>query len=655
MTAIDAAISPTAGSAAERELLDTVWTDPPGFMGWLKTVDHKRIGRRYLVTTLLFFALGGLMAAVMRLQLARPDNHIVGPDLYNQLFSTHGSVMMFLFAVPIMQAMGIYLVPLMVGARNIAFSRLNAYSYWVFTLGGVMLFTAFAINAGPEAGWFSYVPLAGPQYSAGKRQDFWAQLITFTEAASLIVAIEIIVTAFKLRAPGMTLSRIPLFVWAQVVTSFMILFAMPSVMLGSSFLMADRLISTQFFNPAEGGDPLLWQHLFWFFGHPEVYIIFVPPLGIISEVIATFAGRPAYGYLGLVLALVVTAFLSFGLWVHHMFATGLPPLGMSFFTAASLLITIPTGLQIFCWIATLATGGRLRFTTALMFVIGFFFIFIIGGLTGIMLASVSLDSQLHDSYFVVAHLHYVLIGGGLFPLFGGFYYWFPKITGRLLSERAGKWNFWLFFIGFNVAFFPMHVLGLEGMTRRIYTYTAASGWGPLNLLATIGALIIASSMIVFALNVIRSLRVGVRADANPWGGTTLEWATASPPPHCGFERIPVVESRQPLRRQPLAYVVGLPTKVRSLLVTRLHDGEVDHTAPDPSPTIWPFLAAVATSGLFIATIFTPWGLVWGAIPVSITLIGWFWPKKEEVDTMREIEVRPQSGQPPELRAAEAQP
>jgi cytochrome c oxidase subunit 1 len=435
----------------------------------------------------------------------------------------------------------------------------------------------------------------------------------------------------------------------------MIIFAMPAVMLGSSFLMADRLVSTQFFNPAEGGDPLLWQHLFWFFGHPEVYIIFVPPLGIMSEVIATFAGRPAYGYLALVLSLVVTAFLAFGLWVHHMFATGLPPLGMSFFTAASMLIAIPTGLQIFCWIATLATGGRLRFTTALLFVIGFFFIFIIGGLTGIMLASVSLDSQLHDSYFVVAHLHYVLIGGGLFPLFGGFYYWFPKVTGRMLSERAGKWNFWLFFIGFNVTFFPMHALGLDGMTRRIYTYTAESGWGPLNLLATVGAVIIATSMIVFAVNVIRSLRAGAVADANPWGGTTLEWATSSPPPHCGFERIPVVESRQPLRHAPLSYVVGLPTQVRSLLVTRLHDGEPDHAAQDPEPTIWPFIAAVATTGLFISTIFTPWGLVWGAIPVTIALIGWFWPTKRETDKLNEIEVKPQSGQPPELRAAEAQP
>jgi cytochrome c oxidase subunit 1 len=639
------------------ETLQHQWADKPGLWGWLTTVDHKRIGRRYLVTCFIFFALAGSLAAVMRLQLARPNGTIVGPDLYNQLFSLHGSAMMFLFAVPVMQALGIYLVPLMVGARNIAFSRLNAFSYWVFTFGGTMIFLAFLLNTGPEAGWFSYVPLAGPQYSPGKRQDFWAQLITFTELASLIVAVEIIVTAFKLRAPGMTLNRIPLFVWAQVVTSFMILFAMPAVMLASSFLMSDRLVSTQFFNPAEGGDALLWQHLFWFFGHPEVYIIFVPALGIISEIIATFAGRPAFGYLALVLSLVVTAFLAFGLWVHHMFATGLPPLGMSFFTAASMLIAIPTGLQIFCWIATLATGGRVRFTTALLFVVGFFFIFIIGGLTGVMLASVSLDSQFHDSYFVVAHFHYVLIGGSVFPLFGGIYYWFPKLSGRMLSERLGRWNFWLFFIGFNVTFFPMHALGLHGMTRRIYTYDAASGWGPLNLLASLGAVLIAASVVLFFVNIIRSLRSGEVASDNPWNGTTLEWGTSSPPPQYGFASVPVVQSRQPLRQSAaeLVRVDGLPTRIRALLVTRMHDAEPDHIAEDPHPTPWPLLTAVAVTGLFIATIFTAWGLVWGFIPVTIAMIGWFWPKEEETQIDNEIEVKPQEAEPGVVRSADELP
>jgi cytochrome c oxidase subunit I+III len=637
--------------------LDDTWADRPGIIGWLSTVDHKRIGIRFVVTTLAFFVFAGLLAAVMRLQLSRADNHLVGPDLYNQLFSVHGSMMMFLFAVPVMEAIALYLVPLMLGTRNVAFPRLNAYSYWLLLFGGVMLIVVFLLNTGPEAGWFNYVPLSGPEYSAGKRSDFWAQMITFTEVSALIGAINIITTAFKLRAPGMTLARMPLFVWAMVVTAFMILFAMPSVMLASTFLITDRLVTTQFFNPAEGGDVLLWQHLFWFFGHPEVYIIFVPALGVISQILPTFARRRIVGYVALVVALVTIAFLSFGLWVHHMFTTGLPPLGMSFFTAASIMIALPTGLQIFCWIATLATGEKVRFATPLLFVIGFFFIFIIGGLTGVMLGSTTLDSQLHDSYFVVAHLHYVLIGGAVFPLFGGFYYWYPKVTGRRLSERAGRWNFWLFFIGFNVAFFPMHILGLEGMPRRVYTYPAAAGWEGLNLLSTVGAVTVALSVLVFIVNVWRSRRRGEPATQDPWGASGLEWATPSPPPAYNFERIPVVRSRDPRWEPgfPAAEVVGLPDTVRTTLVTRLHDAEPDHVYVLPDPSIWPFLAALATTGMFIASVFTPWGLTWGMIPVTITLIGWFWPKEEETRRFREIEVKPAEGDARAAQLREALP
>jgi cytochrome c oxidase subunit I+III len=481
----------------------------------------------------------------MRLQLARPESHWLGPDLYNQLFTMHGTTMMFLFAVPVMQGLGIYFVPLMVGTRNIAFPRLTSFGYYTFLCGGVMLYTAFLLNVGPDAGWFSYVPLAGPEYSPGKRVDFWAQMITFTELAALSVAVALLTTIVQLRAPGMALHRLPLLVWSIMVMSCMVIFAMPSVMLASTMLIMDRLVSTHFFNPVEGGDPLLWQHLFWFFGHPEVYLIFIPALGIVSSIIATFARRQIFGSTAMVLALIATAFLGFGLWVHHMFATDVPLLGQSFFTAASMMIAIPSGVQIFCWIATL-WGGRPRLCTPLLFVLGFFFVFVLGGLTGVMLASVPLDLQVHDTFFVVAHFHYVLVGGAVFPLFGGFYYWFPKLTGRLLNERMGAWNFGLFFAGFNLTFFPMHQLGLQGMPRRVYTYPLEMGWGSLNLLASLGAGLLALGVLTFIGNVLWSRRHGQIADDNPWQAGTLEWATHSPPAAYNFPRLPTVSGPEPL-------------------------------------------------------------------------------------------------------------
>src|SRR3954464_8371457 len=464
-------------------MLEKTWAEPRGFIGWLTHVDHKSIARRYLVTAFIYFLCGGMLAALMRLQLSRPDNSLIGPDLYNQIFSTHGTTMMFLFAVPVMQALGIYFVPLMVGARAIAFPRLVAFSYWMFLFGGIFLFTSFLLNAGPNVGWFSYPPLSEALFEPSKRADVWAQLITFTEVASLASAVAVITTVFKLRAPGMTLNRIPLFVWSQVVTSFMVLFAMPAVMLASTCLILDRLVSTHFFDVERGGDALLWQHLFWFFGHPEVYIIFIPATGLISVIVPTFSQRPLFGYLAVVLALVATAFIGFGLWVHHMFATGVPQLGASFFTAASIIIAVPTGIQFFCWIATM-WSGKVELKSPMLWMLGFFWVFLIGGLTGTMLAAVPLNIQVHDTFFVVAHFHYVLIGGAVFPLFAAFYYWYPKIVGRMLSERAAAWGFGLFFVGFNLTFFPMHVLGLHGMPRRIYTYPASMGWGPLNLLAS---------------------------------------------------------------------------------------------------------------------------------------------------------------------------
>src|SRR6476469_908447 len=449
-----------------RERLAYTWGRRPGIIGWLSTVDHKEIGRRYIITAFVFLALGGLLAAIIRSQLARPESHVVGPDLYNQIFTTHGSNMMFLFAVPVMQAFSLSLVPLMVGTRNIAFGRLGAYSYWMFLAGGVFLWVSFILDIGPDVGWFAYVPLSGPQYGIGKRPDVWAQMITFTEVASMAAAVQTIVTVFKHRAPGMKLSEMPLFVWAMLVTAFMIIFAMPAVMVASTSLILDRLVGTHFFNPAEGGSALLFQHLFWFFGHPEVYIIFIPATGFVSSIITTFSRRRIFGYTPLVLSAIATAFIGFGLWVHHMFATPVPRLGQSFFTASSMLIAIPNGIQIFCWLATLWSGKPVL-KTPLLWVIGFIALFVMGGLAGVMLASVPINLQVHDTYFVVAHFHYVLIGGAVFPLFGAVYYWFPQMTGRMLSEHLGKWHFWLFFIGFNMTCFPMHLLGLHGMTRRI--------------------------------------------------------------------------------------------------------------------------------------------------------------------------------------------
>jgi cytochrome c oxidase subunit I+III len=611
----------------ERQMLARAWKNPRGFIGWLSEVDHKAIGRRFIVTAFIWFILGGLLAAMMRVQLARPENTFLGPDLYNQVFTMHGTTMMFLFAVPVVLAMGVYFVPLMIGARDMGLPKLLAYSYWLMLFGGIFLYVMFLGNTGPDNGWFSYPPLAGPEFGYGKRADVWAQLITFSEVSSLTTATCLIVTILKHRTPGMSLNRMPLFVWSMLIVSFMIIFAMPAVMISSTCLILDRLVSTQFFNQAEGGDAILWQHLFWFFGHPEVYIIFMPALGMMSEVIGTFSRRPVFGYLAMVLSMVATAFIGFGVWVHHMFATGLPQLGQSFFTAASMMIVIPTAVQLFAWIATIWTARRLQITTAFLYMASFFFIFIIGGLTGVMLASVPLDRQVHDTYFIVAHFHYVLIGGSIFPLLGAIVYWFPKMTGRMMSERLGKIGFWMLFAGFNLTFFPMHILGLYGMPRRVYTYPAGLGWFNLNLLATIGAGIIFLSLLLYLVNVVRSLRHGAPAGENPWGGSTLEWATSSPPPSYNFSPLPTVASREPLWHPELhpPPVIGLSADSKEILVTHLLDAEPDHRYPVHGPSLWPLVAALATSLMFVWSIFNPWGVVWGSIPIALALIGWFWP------------------------------
>ena len=619
-----------SSEAAERMhgTLDALWRDAPGFAAWLRSVDHKSIGKRYVITAFAFFLLGGMNAAVMRLQLARPQNTLVGPERYDQLFSMHGTTMMFLFAVPVMTAMGLYLVPLMLGTRDVAFPRLNAFGYWTYLIGGVFLYSAFVLGSGPGAGWFSYVPLSGPKYSTGHGIDVWAQTVTFTEIAGLVGAVQIIVTTFKQRAPGMSLAgdRIPIFVWSQLVASFMVVFAMPVIAVATFFLAMDRSIHTQFFNPELGGDALLWQHLFWFFGHPEVYLIFIPALGMVSEIVATFCGRPVVGYRAVVLSMIATGVLAFGLWMHHMFATPMAAMSQDVFMAISMLIAIPAGVQIACWIATMF-AGRPRFATPMLFVCGFVATFVIGGITGVMLASVPFDQQVHDSFFVVAHLHYVLIGGALFPLFGAFYYWFPKVTGRLLGESLGKWHFALFFTGVHVTFFPQHILGLLGMPRRVYTYLPDTGWGGLNLLSTAGAFVIVASVLLFLANVAYSWRRGASAGPNPWAARTLEWRVSSPPPSYGFLLIPVMSDQM---TPPI--LGGLRNERRELLVTTAVHARVDNRCKVPAPSLWPFAMALAVAVTFIGAVFTPWAILWGTAVALIAFAGWAWPRRHAAGT-----------------------
>lgn len=623
-----------AADARERRLLERTWARRPGFLGWLMEVDHKAIGRRYIITAFTFFALAGVLAIVMRLQLAQPERGVVDPDLYNQIFTTHGTTMMFLFAVPVFQGFGIYLVPLMVGTRQVAFPRLNAFGYWIYLVGAILLWVGMLTNTGPDAGWFAYVPLAGPEYGPGKRVDVWAQMVTFTELSALAAAITLIATILKHRAPGMSLDRMPLFVWSQLITSVMVVFAMPVVMLATGMLALDRLVGTHFFNMAEGGDALLWQHLFWYFAHPEVYIVFLPALGMMSSLLAPFVRTKIVGYPTMIFSMTTTAFVGFGVWVHHMFTTGLPQLGQSFFTAASLLIAIPTAMQIFNWLATL-WRGRIRITSVILWPLGFLGSFVIGGLSGVLLASVPLDLQLHDSFFVVAHLHYVLIAGSVFPLLGAVHYWFPKMTGRMLDETLARASFVLVLVGFHLTFFAMHQLGLEGMPRRIYTYAEETGWGTLNMVATIGASVLGAGFLLILVNVIVSLRHGRVAGDDPWDADNLEWTTTSPPPRYNFLHLPTVRDGYAkwtsAPDQPV--VTGVRADRPEILVTGVMDAEPDHRTELASQAITPLLVALATGVVFIGAIFTPWAAVFGGIPVLLFLYAMAWPRpphREEI-------------------------
>ena len=516
-----------------------------GFTSWLTTTDHKRIGVLYIVTTFAFFVIGVAEATLMRLQLAQPQNNVLGPEAYNQTFTMHGTTMIFLFLMPLLAGMGNYLVPLMIGARDMAFPRLNAFGYWVFLCAGLFLYSSFFFGGAPNTGWFAYAPLTLQRFSPGQGVDFWVLGITLLGVSSIAGSINFAVTILRLRAPGMTINRLPLFVWTTLVTAFLILFAMPSLTAAGALLILDRFLGTVFYNAPMGGDSVLWQHLFWAFGHPEVYILVLPAMGIVSEVIPVFSRKPLFGYIFVAWSSVAIGFLGFAVWAHHMFTVGLPPTVQGFFAITSMIIAVPTAVKIFNWIATM-WGGSIRIRAPFLFAVGFIGQFVIGGLTGITVAVVPFDWQVTDSYYVVAHFHYTLFGGAVFAAFAGLHYWFPKITGRLLSDGLGKVQFWLLFIGFNTTFMPLHLVGLLGMPRRYYTYAPGLGWETPNLISSLGVTFIVLSLVIFFANVWTSLRSGKVAGEDPWDAWTLEWATTSPPQPYNFATIPTVHGRRPL-------------------------------------------------------------------------------------------------------------
>src|SRR5579883_2843652 len=519
---------------------------------WLTTTDHKLIGIMYMLTGFFFFLVGGMEALLIRAQLAQPNGQVLSPQTYNEIFTMHGTTMIFLFVIPTLTGFGNYVVPLMIGARDMAFPRMNAFGYWVLLFGGIFLQASFLVGQPPNGGWFMYAPLSeancgvhAVQCTPGMNADFWVLGVLLLGVSSIAGSLNFVVTILKLRAPGMSINRMPLFSWMTLVTAFLLLFALPSLTAVSVLLLLDRHLGTHFYQYAFGGDPLLWQHLFWSFGHPEVYILILPAFGIISEVLPVFARKPIFGYTFIAWSGVAIGFLSFTVWAHHMFAVGLPPIAQAFFATSTTLIAIPTAVKIFNWIATIY-GGKINFKAPMLFALGFIAMFLIGGLNGVALAVVPFDYQVTDTYFVIAHLHYVLFGGTAFGIFAGIYYWFPKFSGKMLSERLGKWHFWLMLIGVNLTFFPMHLLGIFGMPRRIYTYPSnIATWSELNLLASIGAFIIAVSILVFLYNFVMTLKNGETAPSDPWDAFTLEWDTSSPPKKYNFLTIPVVRSRRP--------------------------------------------------------------------------------------------------------------
>jgi cytochrome c oxidase subunit 1 len=589
-----------------------------GLWSWLTTVDHKRIGALYLITGLFFFVVGGLEAAVIRAQLAVPNGTLVSAEMYNQLFTMHGTTMIFLAVMPLSAAFFNFLIPLQVGARDVAFPRLNAFSYWIYLLGGIFITVPIFFSVAPDGGWFGYAPLSTKAYSPQVNMDFWVLGLQILGISSLAAGFNFITTIINMRAPGMSLMRMPIFTWMSFVVQFLVL-AFPVITVALVFLQFDRFFGTNFYTIAKGADPLLWQHLFWVFGHPEVYILILPAFGLVSEVLPTFSRKPLFGYPVMVYSGILIGFLGFGVWAHHMFSVGMGPIADSVFSLATMLIAIPTGVKIFNWIATM-WGGQIRFTVAMKFAVALVGLFTIGGISGVMHSSPPADLQQTDTYFIVAHFHYVLYGGSVFGIFAGTYYYFPKITGRFLSEKLGNWHFWISLVGMNLTFFPMHFSGLLGMPRRYYQYDAGQGFEIFNLMSTVGTLILMIGTLFGLINIWKSWKGGAMASSNPWGAATIEWAIPSPPPDYNFAELPQIKSRYPLWNQKEGAELVHETTYEEEKGRRIPTSQ-ELGIVMPNPSIWPLITAAGIIVMFTGLMFLEKSTATG---VAIMLGGTVW-------------------------------